>query len=167
MIGHSLGRMGGQRCRAWGDKGAVYGGTKVPCISHNAVPGSVTNDRACKYNVALSSLFWLRDVFWPQHPRCWDQNTSQIQISRQFEKKRGVVKFLRLTGCDTEGPRSSNKCVGEKRGEIGSGGEGELVGEEVEEGCERDAVQEDEPEYRRGIGACVSKGHYRAPPRPQ
>ena len=26
-------------------------------------------------------------MFWPQHPRCWDQNTSQIQILRHFEKK--------------------------------------------------------------------------------
>ena len=26
-------------------------------------------------------------MFWPQHPRCWDQNTSQIQILRHFEKR--------------------------------------------------------------------------------
>ena len=25
-------------------------------------------------------------MFWPQHPRCWDQNISQIQILRHFDK---------------------------------------------------------------------------------
>ena len=34
-------------------------------------------------------LFWIRDEFCTQHLRCWDQNTSQIQILRHFEKKKG------------------------------------------------------------------------------
>ena len=27
-------------------------------------------------------------MFWPKHPRCWDQNTSQIQILRHLKKKK-------------------------------------------------------------------------------
>ena len=30
--------------------------------------------------------FWAYgDVFWPKHPMCWEQNTSQIQMSRRFD----------------------------------------------------------------------------------
>ena len=43
-----------------------------------------------------NSLFWIRDVFWPQHPRCWDQNTSQIQILRHFRKKRGAMLSFKI-----------------------------------------------------------------------
>ena len=39
------------------------------------------------------SGFETGDVFWPQHPRCWDQNTSQIQILRHFEKKGREIRF--------------------------------------------------------------------------
>ena len=33
--------------------------------------------------------YWIRHVFWLGDPgtcRCWEQNTSQIQIMRRFEK---------------------------------------------------------------------------------
>ena len=53
---------------------------------------SSTDATACTYSMWRKLfLFWIRDVFWPQHPRCWDQNTSRIQILRHFEKKRGVI----------------------------------------------------------------------------
>ena len=31
-------------------------------------------------------FFWIRDVFCSQHPRCWEQNTSQIQICAVLKK---------------------------------------------------------------------------------
>ena len=32
-------------------------------------------------------------MFWPQHLRCWDQNTSRIQILRHFEKRGRELQF--------------------------------------------------------------------------
>ena len=41
-------------------------------------------------DAAKNSLCWIRNVFSPQHQRCWDQkcsdqNTSRIHISRHFD----------------------------------------------------------------------------------
>ena len=40
--------------------------------------GATALARACKHNVAQPSLFWVRDVFWPQHPKCWDPISKHI-----------------------------------------------------------------------------------------
>ena len=61
------------------------------CLARQIAAAVQSPRAACKSNVAQTSLFWIRDVFWPQYPRCWDQNTSQIQILRHFEKNRGAI----------------------------------------------------------------------------
>ena len=37
------------------------------------------DSKYCKHNVAQTSLFWIRNLFWPQHPRCRDPMSNHIK----------------------------------------------------------------------------------------
>ena len=68
------------------------------CICKHHVNHVIQQSNAYKIKCGVNSfILGSRRVLAPQHQRCWDQNTSQIQILRHFEK-RGAIQTLRLAG---------------------------------------------------------------------
>ena len=43
-----------------------------------------TSTHAMYMQCGLTSFYCIRDVFYPQHQRCWNHNTSRIQILAPF-----------------------------------------------------------------------------------